>query len=226
MRLGKMITVNNEELYKTRRMDDNVHPVRHHTTRRHNPFLRRVVVRRHDPASTELLQRPRNDVQHEVSADSSNDTVRDVVRERNHDDRNERWHGVPNVGPVDLSHAKRAKPIWISSEQQNTTRQITYLEIIRLPTMTSAPPVAQPGIEAKMGEKNTETRNMIAVKIAVKPVFPPSEIPVALSMNAVTGLTPSRAPILMEKASTQYATVERSKSSVMGSRRLANLAIE
>jgi len=52
------------------------------------------------------------------------------------------------------------------------------------------------------------------------------EIPVALSMKAVTGLVPMRAPILMENASTQYATVERSKSSVTGSRSPANLAME
>jgi hypothetical protein len=52
------------------------------------------------------------------------------------------------------------------------------------------------------------------------------EIPVALSMNAVTGLVPIRAPMLMEKASTQYAIVEFSKSRVTGSRRPANLAME
>jgi hypothetical protein len=51
-------------------------------------------------------------------------------------------------------------------------------------------------------------------------------IPVALSMYAVTGLTPRRAPMLMENASMQYAIVDPSKSSVTGSRRPANLAIE
>jgi hypothetical protein len=42
------------------------------------------------------------------------------------------------------------------------------------PTITSALPVAQGGIEAKIGEKNTETKNARPVVIAVKPVFPPS----------------------------------------------------
>lgn len=71
------------------------------------------------------------------------------------------------------------------------------------PTMTRAPPVAQDGIDAKMGAKKTDTKNAIPVEIAVMPVLPPSEIPVALSMNAVTGEVPMRAPILILKASTQ-----------------------
>ena len=69
--------------------------------------------------------------------------------------------------------------------------------------MTSAPPVAQLGMDAKMGEKNTETKNARPVTIAVMPVLPPSEIPVADSMNAVTGEVPMSAPMLMLNASTQ-----------------------
>jgi hypothetical protein len=42
------------------------------------------------------------------------------------------------------------------------------------PTITKALPVAQEGIEAKMGEKNTEMKNAKPVVIAVRPVFPPS----------------------------------------------------
>jgi hypothetical protein len=38
----------------------------------------------------------------------------------------------------------------------------------------SAPPVAQEGIEAKMGAKNTETKKQSPVTMAVIPVFPPS----------------------------------------------------
>lgn len=45
-------------------------------------------------------------------------------------------------------------------------------------------------------------------------------------MYAVTGLTPKIAPILIQKASVQYAIVEPSKSKVTGSRRPANLAME
>ncbi len=79
----------------------------------------------------------------------------------------------------------------------------TYFLIMSEPTMTRAPPVAQDGIDAKMGAKKTDTKNAIPVEIAVMPVLPPSEIPVALSMNAVTGEVPIRAPILILKASTQ-----------------------
>ena len=94
------------------------------------------------------------------------------------------------------------------------------------PTITRAPPVAQEGIDAKIGAKKIEMKNAKPVNMAVMPVFPPSEIPVALSMNAVTGDVPMSAPMLMLKASTQYAIVEFSKSRVTGSRRPANLAME
>ena len=97
---------------------------------------------------------------------------------------------------------------------------------MRLPTITNAPPVAQLGMEAKIGAKNTLTKNMMPVIIAVMPVFPPSEIPVADSTNAVTGDVPMSAPMEMQNASTQYAAVLFSKSNVTGSRRPANLAME
>jgi len=75
-------------------------------------------------------------------------------------------------------------------------------------------------MEAKMGAKNTEMKNANPVTMAVMPVFPPSAerglefhmmlvdsgiplIPVALSMNAVTGLVPINAPMEIENASTQ-----------------------
>ncbi len=79
----------------------------------------------------------------------------------------------------------------------------TYFLIINEPTITRAPPVAHEGIEAKMGAKKTQMKKARPVTIAVIPVFPPSLIPVALSTKAVTGEVPIRAPILMEKASTQ-----------------------
>ena len=104
--------------------------------------------------------------------------------------------------------------------------EITYFLIMSEPTMMRAPPVAQGGIEAKIGAKKTETKNMMPTTLAVLPVLPPSAIPVADSTKAVTGDVPMSAPIEIEKASTQYATVDRSKSSVTGSRRPANLAIE
>ena len=116
---------------------------------------------------------------------------------------------------------------------------------MREPTTTRAPPVAHGGIDAKIGAKKTDTKKRRPVTTAVIPVLPPSiqvaigisfiqfrnernapAIPVADSMNAVTGLVPTRAPMEMENASTQYAIVEFSKSSVTGSLKPANLAIE
>jgi hypothetical protein len=78
----------------------------------------------------------------------------------------------------------------------------TFL-IMSDPEMTKAPPVAQAGILAKIGAKKTEMKKQSPAAIPVRPVFPPSEIPVALSMKAVTGDVPNNAPIEMEKASMQ-----------------------
>jgi len=50
------------------------------------------------------------------------------------------------------------------------------LRIIREPAITSAPPVAQEGMDAKIGAKKTEMKNIIPVVMAVNPVFPPSRI--------------------------------------------------
>lgn len=58
-------------------------------------------------------------------------------------------------------------------------------------------PVAQAGMEAKMGAKKMEMKKQIPVVIAVRPVAPPSEIPAPDSMKAVTGGTPKREPIVI-----------------------------
>lgn len=50
---------------------------------------------------------------------------------------------------------------------------------MRDPTMISAPPVAHPGMEANMGAKKMEMKNMIPITIAVIPVLPPSDIEVS-----------------------------------------------
>jgi hypothetical protein len=73
-------------------------------------------------------------------------------------------------------------------------------------------PVAQGGMDAKMGTKKTETKKQRPVTIAVSPVSPPSAIPAPLSINAVTGEQPKRAPMDMQTASQQYAMVDRGKS--------------
>lgn len=53
---------------------------------------------------------------------------------------------------------------------------------MRDPTIINAPPVAHPGMEAKMGAKKMEMKNMIPTTIAVMPVLPPSDIECELHM--------------------------------------------
>lgn len=45
---------------------------------------------------------------------------------------------------------------------------------MREPTIIKAPPVAHPGIDAKIGAKKMETKNARPTTIAVIPVLPPS----------------------------------------------------
>lgn len=68
-----------------------------------------------------------------------------------------------------------------------------------------------------MGAKKTETTKHRPVTMAVRPVLPPSAMPAPLSIKAVTGDEPSREPMEMKLASVQYASVERGKSSSLGS---------
>lgn len=70
------------------------------------------------------------------------------------------------------------------------------------PTRIKTQPVAQGGMDAKMGAKKTLMKKQRPVITAVRPVLPPSEIPAPDSTNAVTGGTPNTAPMDMLMAST------------------------
>ena len=70
------------------------------------------------------------------------------------------------------------------------------------PTKISTQPVAQGGMEAKMGAKKIEIKKRRLVAIAVRPVLPPSWIPAPDSMKAVTGGTPRMAPTEILREST------------------------
>lgn len=70
-------------------------------------------------------------------------------------------------------------------------------------TKINVQPVAQGGIEAKIGAKKMDARKHNPVTMAVSPVLPPSAIPAPLSINAVTGEHPSSDPIEMHAASIQ-----------------------
>lgn len=50
--------------------------------------------------------------------------------------------------------------------------------------------VAHGGMDAKIGVKKMEMKNAIPVKMDVRPVLPPSEIPAPLSIYVVTGGDP------------------------------------
>jgi hypothetical protein len=70
------------------------------------------------------------------------------------------------------------------------------------PTITRVQPVAQGGMEAKIGAKKTAMKKQRPVTQDVIPVLPPSEIPAPLSTKAVTGGEPKSEPIDTQIAST------------------------
>ena len=69
------------------------------------------------------------------------------------------------------------------------------------PTMMSVQPVAQGGMEAKMGAKKMAMKKQRPVVMAVRPVAPPSEMPAPDSTKAVTGGQPKSEPMVTPKAS-------------------------
>jgi hypothetical protein len=87
-------------------------------------------------------------------------------------------------------------------------------------------PVAQGGMDAKIGAKKIDIRKQTPVVIAVSPVRPPSVIPDPDSMNAVTGEQPKRDPMEIVMASQQYARVDLGKSPVSGSTTPEKCAME
>ena len=75
--------------------------------------------------------------------------------------------------------------------------------IIMQPTRTSVQPVAQGGMEAKIGAKKMEMRKQMPVVMAVRPVRPPSVTPAPDSMKAVVGEQPKREEMEIMMASVQ-----------------------
>jgi hypothetical protein len=58
-----------------------------------------------------------------------------------------------------------------------------------------------------MGVKNSATKNQKAVTTEVRPLRPPSRMPLALSTKAAMGLVPMRLPSTLLRPSTQKASV-------------------
>lgn len=70
------------------------------------------------------------------------------------------------------------------------------------PTKINTQPVAQGGMDAKMGAKKMEMKKQMPVTMEVRPVLPPSPMPAPDSTKAVTGGVPRRAPMEMQTEST------------------------
>ena len=70
-------------------------------------------------------------------------------------------------------------------------------------TKTSVLPVAHGGMDARIGAKKIDIKKQVPVVMAVIPVLPPSVIPAADSMKAVTGDEPKSDPTEIEKASVE-----------------------
>ena len=71
-----------------------------------------------------------------------------------------------------------------------------------------------------------EIRKHTPVVMAVSPVLPPSAMPAPDSMNVVTGDVPRHAPIEIDMASVEYASVERGKDPSLSSTTPENRAME
>ena len=81
---------------------------------------------------------------------------------------------------------------------------ITLLSMYR-PTMISAGAVAKDGIARKIGDRNRDRPNKMAVVTAVSPVLPPSDTPEALSTKVVVVDVPRTAPAVVATASARRA---------------------
>ena len=81
---------------------------------------------------------------------------------------------------------------------------MTLLSMYR-PTMISAGAVAKDGIARKIGDRNRDRPNKIAVVTAVSPVLPPSDTPEALSTKVVVVDVPRTAPAVVATASARRA---------------------
>ncbi len=94
-----------------------------------------------------------------------------LVRQRYNQQRKECRDGISNVVPVDFTDTEKNQS---ASHPISIVTRGTHFRIMSDPTITSAPPVAHPGIDAKIGAKNTDMKNARPVVMAVMPVFPPS----------------------------------------------------
>uniref|UniRef100_A0A1Y1L1A2 Uncharacterized protein n=1 Tax=Photinus pyralis TaxID=7054 RepID=A0A1Y1L1A2_PHOPY len=115
------------------------------------------------------------------------------------------YEKMPPIKPLAIEYVKGMRQI----ARKAGTASPMYFQLISGtapaiidPTRIRTQPVAQGGIEAKIGAKKTAMKKQKPVAMEVKPVLPPSEIPAPDSTKAVTGGTPRTAPTEMHSAST------------------------
>jgi hypothetical protein len=136
---------------------------------------------------------------------SRDEAVGDRVTEWYKHQRHKGGNGVADIRPVDCDNLTH-------HHAPNLDGQCLLVASVWKLTKINVHPVAQGGIEAKIGAKKIETIKQSPVVTAASPVLPPSAIPEPDSINAVTGDRPRRLPMEMLKASVQYAIVDRGKS--------------
>jgi hypothetical protein len=156
-----------------------------------------IFILRHNVAAGNKLRDVDHAVESRVNQQAGDKAICGAVSERYEHDCDECWDGVADVAPVDgydLAHHKTSDLTRVSKG---------WLASFEILTRIKVQPVAQGGIEAKIGAKNMAMRKHMPAVMAVSPVFPPSAMPAPDSMNAVTGETPRSAPTDILKASVQ-----------------------
>ena len=83
-----------------------------------------------------------------------------------------------------------------ASEKLSKSMCVTFVNI-QNPTTIKAGAVANDGIARKIGDRNNDNPNKMAVVAEVSPVLPPSDTPDALSTNVVVVVVPRTAPTVV-----------------------------
>lgn len=141
------------------------------------PVFSRILIVGDNATTRYQLGEVRHSIEQGVNHEASNQPISGTVAERNEHQGHKSGDGISNVSPVDacnLPHHQASNLGGISG--------LHFSSVKGSLTMTRVLPVAQGGIDAKIGAKNIETMKQRPVVIAVSPVLPPSAIPAPDSM--------------------------------------------
>jgi hypothetical protein len=149
----------------------------------HRVRLLEVVPARRQKAGRDHAEDTRHVVEQHEHDQCGNDTVGDVVC-------------VIWVRRQDLAHHHPVRQVYSQVKGMHASTMkagraspiksqliLVAFSIIMAPTMTRTDPVAQDGMLLKIGAKKMLTKNQKLVAMAVNPVFPPSAIPLADSVQ-------------------------------------------